>query len=61
MKNITKRICTGIAGFAFAYLLAAFYSVSFNIAEWTPDTRWITAVLGGSFSIMAATFPAYGE
>jgi peptidoglycan/LPS O-acetylase OafA/YrhL len=61
MKNITKRICAGIAAFGFAYLLAAFYSVSFNIAEWTPDTRWITAVLGGSLFIMAATFPTHGE
>jgi steroid 5-alpha reductase family enzyme len=61
MKNLNKRIFAGIAAFAFTYLLAAFYSVSFNIAEWTPDTRWITVVLGGSFTLIASTFPTYGE
>jgi hypothetical protein len=61
MKNFIKRIGIGIAGFAMVYLLVAFYSVSFNIAEWTPDARWITVVLGGPFALMMATFPNYGE
>jgi len=61
MKTLQKRMCAGIAAFLFAYLLSAFYSVSFNIAEWTPDTRWITVVLGGPFALMIATFPNYGE
>lgn len=48
-KTLTKVISVYI----FLYLLGAFVSASFNLAEWEDSTRDVFAFLIGAFALLA--------
>jgi biotin transporter BioY len=55
MKNlIIKTVFCTLLTFGLFYLLGAFYSASFNISDWTKDSRFIISVIGSMFSILVA-------
>lgn len=46
LATIAKGVCVYAAGFGAAYLAGAFFSASPNIAEWSADARFFTALIG---------------
>jgi hypothetical protein len=55
MKNlIIKTVFCTLLTFGLFYLLGAFYSASFNISDWTKDSRFGISLFGGMVSTMVA-------
>lgn len=51
MKTI-KHILYLLLGFLFIYLVGSFYSISFDIAVWSQDTRLIMSIISGFFVVL---------
>lgn len=52
-----KRIIILILVFFIFYLLGSFYNISFNIREWSSESRFFVVLFGGFLSFTAATYP----
>lgn len=52
MKTWLKSIALTLSLFFICYLLASFYSLSFDISKWTEGTRGVVSGGGGFFSLM---------
>lgn len=51
MKTVVALL-TFVIIFLIAYLAGSFYSAEFNIALWTPTTRFFVLMLGGWISVL---------
>lgn len=56
-KELIIRILIGLATFTLFYLLACFYSASFNIKEWSEPVRGFIALFGGTTSLLISARP----
>ena len=45
--NVVISAWLGFIVFAVLYLMGAFYSVSFDISQWSDGTRFLVAFIGG--------------
>lgn len=59
MKDLVIRIFIGSLGFLFSYLVGAFYSVTFDMSNWTEPVRFIITLQGMLLFISLITFPNY--
>ena len=49
-KEIARMIVPMMVGFITLYLIGAFVSASWNIADWTAEARLVCAIWGSVFS-----------
>jgi hypothetical protein len=52
MLKLLKSFSLTLFIFSIIYLLASFYSLSFDISKWGENTRGIVSVMGGFFSLL---------
>jgi hypothetical protein len=62
VKKLIYSTITGIFVFTLLYLLASFYSVTFDISKWDKDTRALLSIIGGMFGAISMVIAfAYNE
>jgi hypothetical protein len=59
MKELFFRALLGCFGFLIVYVLGSFFNTTFNIANWSEESRFITVLIGGFVFLMFYTYPGY--
>lgn len=53
IKSLINSLLIGVFTFALFYLVASFYSVTFDISKWTENTRALVSIIGAMFSAIS--------